>query len=160
MCVCDHSYACIYTRGLGTPTASQHSIFDSEKHTFLLCPGRGSNLESCDLESDAVQIELPRPPPPIVVQLRSLPQTKVQLIERQFLEHRRWKEVMHFTICQLSLCLNLTLSQFWFYLKSFLSTGYIVENDLFIKVRLIERLFLERRRRREEVICQLLTRLL
>ena len=28
-CVRDHSYACIYTWGLGTQTASQHSIFDS-----------------------------------------------------------------------------------------------------------------------------------
>ena len=31
MCVRDHSHACVYTRGLGTPTASQHNIFDSEK---------------------------------------------------------------------------------------------------------------------------------
>ena len=30
-CVRDHSYACVYTRELGTPTVSQHSIFDSEK---------------------------------------------------------------------------------------------------------------------------------
>ena len=28
-CVCDHSYGCVYTQGLGTP--SQHTIFDSEK---------------------------------------------------------------------------------------------------------------------------------
>ena len=38
-CVRDHSYACIiiYTRGLGTPTATQH-IFDSEKLvTFFFC---------------------------------------------------------------------------------------------------------------------------
>ena len=27
----EHSCACVYTRGLGTPTASQHNIFDSEK---------------------------------------------------------------------------------------------------------------------------------
>ena len=38
-CVRDHSYACLNTRGLGTPTASQRSIFDSEKlsHNFFLC---------------------------------------------------------------------------------------------------------------------------
>ena len=27
----DHYYACVYTLGLGTPTTSQHNIFDSEK---------------------------------------------------------------------------------------------------------------------------------
>ena len=31
MCVHDHSYTCVYTRQLGTPTASQHNIFDPEK---------------------------------------------------------------------------------------------------------------------------------
>ena len=30
-CVSDHLYACVYTRGLGTPTTSQHNIFDSKK---------------------------------------------------------------------------------------------------------------------------------
>ena len=30
-CVREHVYACVYTWGLGTPTASQHIIFDSEK---------------------------------------------------------------------------------------------------------------------------------
>ena len=30
-CVRDHSYACIFTQVLGTPTASQHNIFDLEK---------------------------------------------------------------------------------------------------------------------------------
>ena len=29
-CVLDHSYAPVYTRGLGTLTTSQHNIFDSE----------------------------------------------------------------------------------------------------------------------------------
>ena len=29
-CVRYHSYACVYTRGLGTPTASQNNIFDRE----------------------------------------------------------------------------------------------------------------------------------
>ena len=38
-CVRDHSIPC--TRGSGTPTASQHNIFDSEKLTFFsLCPSR------------------------------------------------------------------------------------------------------------------------
>ena len=33
-CQHDHSYACVYTQGLGTPTASQHNIFDSKKLTL------------------------------------------------------------------------------------------------------------------------------
>ena len=37
-CVRDYSYARVYTRGLGTPIASQHNIFDSENsHKFPLC---------------------------------------------------------------------------------------------------------------------------
>ena len=36
-CVRDHSYACVYTRGLGIPTASQHNIFDSEKLPNFSC---------------------------------------------------------------------------------------------------------------------------
>ena len=35
-CVCDHSCACVYTRGLGTPTASQHNIFDLKVFLVLL----------------------------------------------------------------------------------------------------------------------------
>ena len=38
-CVCDHSYACVYTRQLGTtPTACQHNSFYSEKlsHIFVV----------------------------------------------------------------------------------------------------------------------------
>ena len=62
----DHSYACVYTRGWGTPTASQHNIFDSEKLSILcVCSGRGSNLGSwnpLDLEADALPIESPRHP--------------------------------------------------------------------------------------------------
>ena len=50
-CARDHSYACMYTQGLGTPTASQHNIFDSEKLTFLLCSWRDSNLRPLDLGS-------------------------------------------------------------------------------------------------------------
>ena len=30
-CVRDYSYACVFTRGLGTPTASQHNVLDLEK---------------------------------------------------------------------------------------------------------------------------------
>ena len=41
-CVRAHSCASVYTRGLGTLTASQHNIFDSEKLTYIqfvfLCP--------------------------------------------------------------------------------------------------------------------------
>ena len=47
-CVGDHSDACM--RGLGTPTMSQHNIFDLEKLFF--CSRQGSNLRSLDLESD------------------------------------------------------------------------------------------------------------
>ena len=62
-CVRDHYYACVYTRGLGTPTASQQNNFDSEKLTILcVCSRRGSNLGSLDLKSDALPIEPPRHP--------------------------------------------------------------------------------------------------
>ena len=49
--------ACVYTRGLGTPIASQHNIFDSENLSQIFsCASswhrRGSNLWSFDLESD------------------------------------------------------------------------------------------------------------
>ena len=39
-CVRDHSYVRTYTRSLGTPTTSQHNIFDSEKlsQIFLVLP--------------------------------------------------------------------------------------------------------------------------
>ena len=30
MCVRDHSYACVYTQGLGTSTTSEYNIFDWE----------------------------------------------------------------------------------------------------------------------------------
>ena len=39
-CLRDHSCACVYTWGLGTPTASQH-IFDSEKFTNFSCAPDG-----------------------------------------------------------------------------------------------------------------------
>ena len=40
-CVRDHSYACVHTRGLGTHTASQQNIFDSEKLRFFSCATDG-----------------------------------------------------------------------------------------------------------------------
>ena len=43
-CVRDHAYACVYTRGLGTLTASQHNIFDSEKLTSCSCAPDGSPM--------------------------------------------------------------------------------------------------------------------
>ena len=55
--------ACVYTRGLGTPTASQHSILPRKNsHNFCVCSWRGLNLGSLDLESDALPIEPPRHP--------------------------------------------------------------------------------------------------
>ena len=50
MCVHGLSYACVYTWGLGTPTASRHNIFDSEKLTFFLCSWRDSNISPWDFE--------------------------------------------------------------------------------------------------------------
>ena len=35
-CLRDHSYACVYKRGFGTPTTSQFNIFDSETFTHLV----------------------------------------------------------------------------------------------------------------------------
>ena len=39
-CVRDHFYVCVYTRGLGTLTASQH-IFDWKTHHFFYCAPDG-----------------------------------------------------------------------------------------------------------------------
>ena len=60
-CEHDHSYACVYTRGLGTPTTSQHNILTRKKpsHKVFLCSGRGSNLWSLDLESMLYQLSHP-----------------------------------------------------------------------------------------------------
>ena len=57
-CIRDHSFACVCTRGLGTPTTSQHNIFDSGKTLthFSCVPDGVRNLGSLDLESDAVHI--------------------------------------------------------------------------------------------------------
>ena len=65
-CVRDHSCACVYTRGLSTPTTSQHIWTRENSHFFLLCSWRGSNLWPLDLESDALRIEPPRHPLNIV----------------------------------------------------------------------------------------------
>ena len=60
-CVRDHSCVHVYTWGLGTLTAIQHSIFDSEKFTFFffLCSWQDSNLGPLDLQSNALPIEPP-----------------------------------------------------------------------------------------------------
>ena len=59
-CVLDHSYACIiYTRWLGTPTASQHNIFDSETLVFLVLL-TGVELGSWNVKSDVLPTEPPR----------------------------------------------------------------------------------------------------
>ena len=54
----------MYTqRGLGTPTSSQRNIFDSEKLSemvLVLLTQADSNLQSLDLESDALATEPPR----------------------------------------------------------------------------------------------------
>ena len=42
-CIRDHFYACVYTRGLSTPTVSQHNILDSEKLTRFFLVLSGSN---------------------------------------------------------------------------------------------------------------------
>ena len=52
MCVRDHSYACVYTWRLGTPTASQHNSFGLEQLSqicLVLLTG-GLNL-ACRWES-------------------------------------------------------------------------------------------------------------
>ena len=40
-CVRDHYCACVYTPGLGTPTAIQNNILDSQKLTFFSCAPEG-----------------------------------------------------------------------------------------------------------------------
>ena len=41
----------------GTPTASQHNLFDSEKSKVLLCSWRDSNSRLLDLQSNALTTE-------------------------------------------------------------------------------------------------------
>ena len=50
MCVRDHFYACVYTRGVAHTDESAH-IFDSEKLTNFSCA-----FDGLDLESDALPI--------------------------------------------------------------------------------------------------------
>ena len=61
-CVRDHSYACMYTQGLGTPRLRcQHNIFDSEKliSVFLVLQ-MAFELGWWNAESDVLPIEAPR----------------------------------------------------------------------------------------------------
>ena len=57
-CIHGHSYACVCTPGLGTPTSHQN-IFDSEKLKFVLCSWLGLNLVSLNLESDTTNWATP-----------------------------------------------------------------------------------------------------
>ena len=60
LCVRDNSYAWHKKGWLGTWTASQHNIFDSEKLIkFILCFWRISNLCHSNVESDALPSESP-----------------------------------------------------------------------------------------------------
>ena len=66
-CVGEHSYACVCTRGWGTPTTSQHNILTRKQLSqFCLCSGRDWNLWPWNpldrLEVDAQPIEPPRTP--------------------------------------------------------------------------------------------------
>ena len=61
-----HSYACVHTRGSGTPTASQHNIFDSEtlsvQFFLVLLTQAGFEPPVPDLEPDALPTEPPLHP--------------------------------------------------------------------------------------------------
>ena len=47
-CVHGLSYACVYTRGwVGTPTASQHNLFDSQNLSFSCAPDGVRTLDHC-----------------------------------------------------------------------------------------------------------------
>ena len=69
-CVRDHSYACVYTRELGTPTASQLT-FLTQKKTLTKCssaPDAGGVRTSglwISIESDALPTEPPHPVHPV-----------------------------------------------------------------------------------------------
>ena len=51
MCVRDQSYACVYTQGLGTPTASQHNLLDWEKTLTNGCgaPDGADGVHGCSV---------------------------------------------------------------------------------------------------------------
>ena len=46
MCVYGLSHVCVYTQELGTPTASQHNLFDLEKLRFSCAP---DGIQTLDL---------------------------------------------------------------------------------------------------------------
>ena len=48
-CIHGHSYACVYTQWLGTSTASEHSIFDSEKLIEFPCDGIQTRAMECEV---------------------------------------------------------------------------------------------------------------
>ena len=60
-CVRDRSCVCVYTRGLATQTASQHTFFDSEKPIkFFFCSWQDLNSWSWNMKSDALPIVPPQ----------------------------------------------------------------------------------------------------
>ena len=67
-CVRDHSYACVYTRGFGTSTTSQHNILTRKKLSRIVLVLR-TGFEPRVLVSrvDAVPIEPPRHPVMVLV---------------------------------------------------------------------------------------------
>ena len=63
MCIlCDDACACVYTRGLGTPTQVSKTFLLGKTHKVFLCSWRHSNLRPLDLESDALPVEPHRHP--------------------------------------------------------------------------------------------------
>ena len=61
MCACDQYFACVYTQGLGTPSASQHKIFDSEKLTsFSSAPG-GVRISGSWVRHSTFYVHTPAP---------------------------------------------------------------------------------------------------
>ena len=86
-CVRDHSFTCVYTRGLGTPTASQHNIFDSEKTHFFSCaPGGIRTSVLWILKPTLYPVSHPVTPPshrspPLPVRTPSLPSANAKTRE-------------------------------------------------------------------------------
>ena len=71
-CVRDHSYACVFTQGLGTPTTSQHNIFDSENLSHFSCAPGGAGIRTSGLWiSRQMLYQLSHPVTPIIGQLFS-----------------------------------------------------------------------------------------
>ena len=70
MCGHNHSYACVYTQGLGTLTISRQNIFDLEKLSqIFLVLLRVFEPPVLDPESDDLPIEPPRHPQHLLNQL-------------------------------------------------------------------------------------------